>query len=114
MEPHPVTVALVTVAQARVQATAVSELPVTSEANCSVVFVMTLAADGEIVNTTVEVVLLPQPRAPSASARIKIEQNFHRLIPGLPKVLNLRFSRTGFSLFALAFRHINESQNHTG
>jgi hypothetical protein len=92
MVPHPVTVTLLTTGQVTVQVTVVVEVPVTREANCWVVFVMTLAAVGEIVTTTVEAVLLPQPTAPSASTastRVNIEQNFHRLIPVLPKVLEL-------------------------
>ena len=95
--PHPVTVTLLTTAQVTVQVTVVVELPVTREANCWVVLVMTLAAVGEIVRTTVDAVLLPQPAAQSASTRINSEQNFHRLIPILPKVLDIGSGSTGFS-----------------
>src|ERR1035437_476386 len=50
---------------------------------------MTLADTGLMVTVT-DAELPPQPRAPSASARISIEQNFHRLIPTLPRKLNIR------------------------
>lgn len=60
-------------AQVTVQVTVVFELPVTAEENGRVVLVMTLAVVGEISMVTPEEVLPPQPRAPSASARINFE-----------------------------------------
>src|SRR5690242_20622473 len=107
MVPQLVTVAPVTVAQVTFQVTVVFVLPVTKEEIGKVVFVMTLAFCGEITRETVDVVLLlPQPRAPSASMRINIEQNFHRLIPVLPKVLNIRSSSTGLSPLTIQIRKV--------
>src|SRR6266478_1661640 len=65
--------------------------PVTKTLNAWVVFVITLAVAGEIAMAMdVAVLLLPQPTAPSPSARVKIEQSFHRLMPVLPRKLDIR------------------------
>jgi len=56
-----------------------------------VVLVITLADVGEIVKEIVdEAPPPPQPKTPDPSARIKSEQNFHRLMPVLPRKLNIR------------------------
>src|SRR5579862_9689796 len=82
------------VAQARDQVIAVLLEPLTSPLNSCVRLVITLAVVGEIVMETPEELLPPQPRAPSAAARVSIVDNFHQLIPVLPKFLNLRPRRT--------------------
>ena len=65
--------------------------PVTKALNVWVVLVITLVTEGEIVKEIVdEAPPLPQPKTPDPSARIKIEQNFHRLMPVLPRTLNIR------------------------
>jgi hypothetical protein len=71
------------VAQAIDHVTVILVEPVTKEENCWVKLVTTLTVVGEMLSDTV-VELLPQPRAPSASARASIGQNFQRLIPILP------------------------------
>src|SRR5229473_3475017 len=78
------------VAQARVQVIAVLLDPVTKPLKSWVLFVITLAVVGETVMLTPEEVLLPHPHAPSAAARVSIVENFHHLIPVLPKFLNIR------------------------
>jgi hypothetical protein len=51
--------------------------------------VITLAVVGVIVMATPEELLPPQPHAPSAAARATIVDNFHHLIPFLPKFLTI-------------------------
>src|SRR5260370_33536090 len=65
---------------------------VTKTLNGWVVWVITLPVEGEIaMEMAVDAALPPpQPRAPSPSARVKIEQSFHRLMPVLPRKLNIR------------------------
>ncbi len=87
------------VAQTRVQVIAVLLEPVTSPLNSCVRLVITLAVVGEIVMVTPEELLPPQPRAPSAAARVSIVENFHQLIPVLPKFLDLRPRRTSIDLW---------------
>ena len=78
------------VAHARVQPIAVLLLPVTAPLKSCVRFVITLAMVGDMVIVTVLEALLPHPKAPSAAARVSIEENFHHLIPVLPRFLNIR------------------------
>jgi hypothetical protein len=66
---------------------AVLLLPVTAPVNCWVLFVITLVVVGVTVMETPEEALDPQPNAPSAHARASIVDNFHHLIPILPKLL---------------------------
>src|SRR5579863_1813921 len=87
MEPQ--VFAATPVAQATVQVIAVLLEPVTVPLNCSLLFVITLAEVGVIVMETPEELLPPQPQAPSAAARASIVETFHRLIPVLPKSLNI-------------------------
>jgi hypothetical protein len=95
--PQLVTVAFVTVAQVTVQVTAVLLEPVIEEENCSVVLVTTLEVVGEIARTMlVELLPPPHPQAPSARARVSIEQNFHGLIPILQTFLDLPCIGAGF------------------
>jgi|SRR5882672_5721726 len=83
--------AVTPVGQVTVHVTAVSVVPVTNGVNVWVVLVITLAVVGEIVKEIVdEAPPLPQPKTPDPSARIKIEQNFHRLMPVLPRKLNIQ------------------------
>src|ERR1700722_15654439 len=77
-------------AHVRLQVIAVLLLPVTKPLKSWVRLVITLAAVGEIEMATVEELLLPQPNAPSAAERVSIAKNFHRLIPILPRPLNIR------------------------
>jgi hypothetical protein len=86
----PQVFAVTSVAQAKVQVTAVLLLPVTEPVNCCVLLVITLAVVGVTVMATVVELLLPQPRAPSAAAKVSIVENFHHLIPILPKFFNIR------------------------
>jgi hypothetical protein len=93
--------AVTPVGQVTVHVTTVSVDPVTKEANSWVVLVITLTDVGEIAKVTVDEGVPPpppQPSAPSASARTIVEQSFHRLIPVLPRKLDVRSSSTGFSL----------------
>jgi hypothetical protein len=78
------------VAQAKVQEMAVLLFPVTTPLKSCVLFVITLEMVGEIAMVTVEEALLPHPNAPSATARVSIKENFHQLIPVLPRSLNFR------------------------
>src|SRR5258708_40025392 len=66
--------------------------PVTKTLNGWVVLVITRAVEGEIaMEMAVDAALPPpQPRAPSPRAKVKIEQSFHRLMPVLPRKLNIR------------------------
>src|ERR1700676_2739414 len=57
---------------------------------------------GEIAMATPEDLLLPQPNAPSAAARVSIVENFHHLIPVLPKFLDIRPRSTSFDLWRLS------------
>ena len=82
------------VAQATVQVTAVLLLPVTRPLKSWVRLVITLAVVGEIVMATPEELLPPQPSAPSAAARVSIVENFHHLIPVLPKFLDFALVST--------------------
>src|SRR5579862_2684331 len=84
------------VAQARDQVIAVLLEPVTRPLNSCVLLVITLAVVGEIVMETPEELLPPQPRAPSTAARVSTVENFHQLIPVLPRLLNLRPRYTSF------------------
>jgi hypothetical protein len=86
-------------AQASVQVIAVLLEPLTRPLKSCVLLVITLAVVGEIEIVTPEELLPPQPRAPSAAARVSIVDNFHQLIPVLPKFLNLRPRRTSFDLW---------------
>jgi hypothetical protein len=78
------------VAQANVQVMAVLLEPVTAPLKSCVRLVITLALVGETVMATVEELLPPQPKAPSAAARVSIVDNFHHLIPVLPISLIIR------------------------
>jgi hypothetical protein len=70
-------------------------LPVTTPLKSWVRLVITLAVVGETVMLTPEALLLPHPQAPSAAARASIVENFHHLIPVLPKFLDIRPRSTG-------------------
>src|ERR1700676_925150 len=61
--------------------------PETKALNGWVVLVITLAVVGEIAMVMVVAAVPPppQPRAPNPSARVKIKQNFHGLMPVLPQ-----------------------------
>jgi hypothetical protein len=100
MEPH--VLAVTPVAQVRVQVIAVLLEPVTEPLKGWVLLVITLAMVGEIVMATPEELLPPHPHAASAAARVSIVENFHRLIPVLPKFLNIRSCNTSFSLWRLS------------
>jgi len=83
--------AVTPVGQVTVHVTAVSVVPVTNGVNTWGVLVITLAVGGEIVKEIVdEAAPPPQPSTLNPSARIKIEKNFHRLMPILPRTLNIR------------------------
>src|ERR1700682_2147156 len=61
--------------------------PETKALNGWVVLVITLAVVGEIA-MVMDVAVVPpppQPKAPNPSARVKIKQNFHGLMPVLPQ-----------------------------
>jgi hypothetical protein len=92
----PQVLAVTPVAQAKAQVIVVSLEPVTKPLKSWVLLVITLAAVGEIAMVTVEGLLLPQPNAPSAAARVSTVENFHHLIPFLPRFLNMRPRCTGF------------------
>src|ERR1700688_2944249 len=94
MLPH--VFAVTPVAHARVQVIAVLVEPVTRPLKTCVLLVITLAMVGVIVMVTVEELLPPQPNAPSAAAKVSIVENFHQLIPVLPKFLNIRPRSTSF------------------
>src|SRR5258707_390175 len=70
---------------------------------------MTLAEVGEIAIVTPEDLLLPQPNAPSAAARVRIVENFHHLIPVLPRFLEIRSRSASFDLWRLSGPSIFES-----
>src|SRR6266851_9978758 len=58
---------------------------------------------GEIVIVTpAELVLLPQPQAPNAAARVSIVETFHDLIPVLPTFRNIRPRSTSFDPWRLS------------
>src|ERR1700680_2072592 len=99
MLPH--VFAVTPVAHARVQVIAVLVEPVTRPLKTCVLLVITLAMVGVIVMVTVEELLPPHPNAPSAAARVSIVENFHDLIPVLPKFLNIRLCSTSFDLWRL-------------
>jgi hypothetical protein len=82
--------AVTPVGQVTLHVTAVSVVPVTNGVNVWVVLVITLAVVGEIVKEIVDVAPPPQPSTPTPSARANIEQNFHRLMPVLPRTPNIR------------------------
>ena len=65
--------------------------------------VITLAVVGETVMVTPEELLPPHPHAPSAAARVSIVENFHHLIPVLPKFLDIRPRSIGLSPWPLDF-----------
>src|ERR1700693_1059107 len=89
MAPH--VLAATPVAQVRVQVTAVLLEPVTTPLKSCVRLVITLAMVGEIAMVTpAELLLLPQPQAPNAAASVSIVENFHHLIPVLPRFLDIR------------------------
>jgi hypothetical protein len=67
--------------------------------------VITLAEVGEIWIVTPEDVLLPQPNAASAAARVSSVETFHR-IPILPRFLNVRPSRLQPQLAEIARTNI--------
>src|SRR5580700_9291851 len=77
-------------AQVRVQVIAVLLEPLTRPLKSCVLLVITLAVVGETVMVTPEELLPPQPRAPKAAARVSIVENFHHLIPVLPRLLDIR------------------------
>src|SRR4029077_15921773 len=83
--------AVTPVGQVTVHVAAWSLDPVTKALNVWVVLVITLATVGEIAMLMVDAALPPpQPSAPSPSTRINIVKNFHRLMPVLPRTLNVR------------------------
>ena len=88
MEPHEF--AATPVAQVKVQVIAVLLEPDTRPLKSCVLLVITLARVGEIAMVTPEDLLLPHPIAPSAAARVSIVENFHHLIPVLPRFLSIR------------------------
>lgn len=91
------------VAQVTVQVIAVLLEPVTEPVNCWDLLVITLAMTGETVMATPEVLLpRPQPNAPIAAESVSIVENFHRLIPVLPKFLNFRPRGAGLGLSRLS------------
>ena len=93
---EPQVLAATLVAQARLQVIVVLLLPVTTPLKSWVRLVITLAVVGETVMLTPEALLLPpHPQAPSAAARASIVDNFHQLIPVLPKFLDIRPRNTG-------------------
>jgi hypothetical protein len=85
----PQVFAVTPVAQATVQVTEVLLFPVTVPVKGWVRLVITLAVVGEIVMETPVELLPPQPSAPSAAARVSIVENFHHLIPVLPRFLEV-------------------------
>jgi hypothetical protein len=87
MLPH--VFAVTPVAQVKDQVIAVLLLPVTVPVKGWVRLVITLATVGEIVMETPEELLPPHPSAPSAAARVSIVENFHHLIPVLPRFLDI-------------------------
>src|SRR6202051_5123219 len=93
IEPQVLTATLV--AQARVQVIAVLVLPVTTPLKSWVRLVITLEVVGATVMLTPEALRLPHPQPPSAAARASIVENFHHLIPVLPKFLDIRPRSTG-------------------
>ena len=93
--------AVTPVAHVTVQLTVVVLEPVTDAVKVWVRLVMTLWAGGEIVMETPEVVLFPQPKAPSTT-RASNEENFHRLIRVLPKLLDIRRRRSLFPALDIA------------
>jgi hypothetical protein len=78
-------VAATPVAHVNDQVIAVLLEPVTRPLKSCVRLVMTLAWVGEMVMATVEVALDPQPIVPATAARTKSADNFHHLIPILPR-----------------------------
>jgi hypothetical protein len=70
--------------------------PVTNPQKGWVRLVITLAVVGEIVMETPEELLPPQPSAPSAAARVSNVENFHHLIPVLPRFLDIPACCTSF------------------
>jgi hypothetical protein len=85
----PQVFAVTPVAQVKVQVIAVLLLPVTVPVKGWVRLVITLAVVGEIEMVTPEELLPPQPSAPSAAARVSNAENFHQLIPVLPRFLDI-------------------------
>jgi len=80
--------AVTPVGQVTVQVTAMFVFPVTTAANCWVVFVITLAVGVVIAMVTLAaLLLLLQPATPSAIARVHIKLDFHHLITVLPTFL---------------------------
>src|ERR1700722_17709929 len=92
MVPQFVASTLLMVSQVKLQVIAVLELPVTRPLKSCVLLVITLAEVGEIVMLTVEELLPPQPNAPSAATRVSIVESFHRFIPVLQKIRDIRTS----------------------
>jgi hypothetical protein len=90
MVPQFVASTLLTVSQVKLQVIAVLLLPVTRPLKSCVLLVITLAEVGEIVMLTVEELLPPQPNAPSAATRVSIVESFHRFIPVLQKIRDIR------------------------
>jgi len=109
MAPH--VLAVTPVAQVTVQVTALLSDPVTVGVNGWVRLVITLAMVGVIVIVTpAELLLLPQPQAPNAAARVSIAETFHQLIPVLPKFLNIRPRSTSFDPWR--WSGLSSSQSH--
>lgn len=86
----PQVLAVTPVAQTTAQVTLVLLEPVTRAEKSWVRLVITLAAVGETEIVIDEELLLPQPKALSAVARVSIENHFHRLIPVLPRFFIVR------------------------
>src|ERR1700674_4418789 len=98
MAPH--VFAATPVAQVRVQVIAVLLEPVTAPLKSWVRLVITLAMVGVIVMVTpAELLLLPQPQTPNTAARVSIVENFHHLIPVLPRFLDIRPRSTSLDLW---------------
>src|ERR1700730_12480492 len=84
--------AVTPVGQVTVHVAAWSLDPVTKALNGWVVLVITLAIVGEIAMEMVDAALPPppQPSAPNPRARVNIVKSFRRLMPVLPRTLNMR------------------------
>jgi len=87
----PQAVAATPVGQVTAQVTTVSVVPLTNGVKVWVVLVITLGDRGRDRHGNRGWTAAPaQPRAPRPSARVKIEQSFHGLMPVLPRTLNIR------------------------
>src|ERR1700694_1632547 len=88
--------------------------PETKALNGWVVLVITLAVVGEIAMVMVVAAVPPppQPRAPNPSARVKIKQNFHGLMPVLPQKLVNRSSCRRFGLCPPQFASSKVQKTH--